>query len=264
MRFKAIAVDIDGTILDHEETMISPLLYKTFQECKARGIKLVTVTSRSLKEVEPIHKDLLELFDCKVYSTGGIVLDKNKWIHKHTLTRKDLENLIQHLDEKNILYSYSKLDGVFYYSRQASDEQSKKYESLFGHGYPIEPLKEDVEVLDFLYFIDDHQINEVANYIHETTELCDFKIHGQVKPKGINKGYGIVETANLLGIRPDDFIVFGDGTNDIPMFKVAGKSVAMKNAKEEVQEMTDEVCLSIKEDGVAKYLIDLLRRTEND
>ncbi|SJZ71122.1 HAD family hydrolase [Anaerorhabdus furcosa] len=264
MRYKAIAVDIDGTIMNHGKEMISPLLYKTFLTCKEKGLKLVVVTSRSLKEMEPIHQELLDLFDYKVYSTGGIVFDKNTCIRKHTLTRKDLETLIQHLDQKDILYSYSKLDGVFYYSRQASENQAKKYESLFGHGYPIEALKENVEVLDFLYFIDDHQENEVLNYIHDTTELCDFKIHGQVKPKGINKGYGVSETASLMGLSTKDFIVFGDGTNDVSMFNVAGVSVAMGNASDEVKGFANEVCLPVEKDGVAHYLIDLLRRIEND
>lgn len=126
----------------------------------------------------------------------------------------------------------------------------------------MEPLKDNVEVLDFLYFIDEHQVNEVKDYIHDTTELCDFKVHGQVKPLGINKGYGIVEVAKLLNIEPEDFIVFGDGTNDVSMFVAAGKSVAMSNASEIVQQAADEVCPSVDDDGVAYYLNNYLGGVE--
>ncbi|MEG0076544.1 HAD family hydrolase [Anaerorhabdus sp.] len=262
MNIKAIGVDIDGTILGHGKTMITPVLYDTFLRCKEKDIKLVLVTSRSLKEMEPIDSKLLDLFDYRVCSTGGVIYEKEYCIRKHTLVRKDLETLIQHLDKKNILYSYSKLDGVFYYSRLASPKQEKIYESLFGHGYPVEPLKDNVEVLDFLYFIDEHQVNEVKDYIHDTTELCDFKVHGQVKPLGINKGYGIVEVAKLLNIEPEDFIVFGDGTNDVSMFAAAGKSVAMSNASEIVQQAADEVCPSVDDDGVAYYLNNYLGGVE--
>lgn len=76
MRYKAIAVDIDGTIMNHGKEMISPLLYKTFLTCKEKGLKLVVVTSRSLKEMELIHQELLDLFDYKVYSTGVLYLIK--------------------------------------------------------------------------------------------------------------------------------------------------------------------------------------------
>lgn len=40
-------------------------------------------------------------------------------------------------------------------------------------------------------------------------------------------------------------------TNDIPMFKTAGLSIAMANAKEETKKYSDTVTLSNDEDGVA-------------
>ena len=58
-----------------------------------------------------------------------------------------------------------------------------------------------------------------------------------------------------------DFVTaFGDNTNDLPMFKVADKRVAVKNACKEVLEGCDEVTGTNEEDGVAEYLLKTFER----
>jgi hydroxymethylpyrimidine pyrophosphatase-like HAD family hydrolase len=57
----------------------------------------------------------------------------------------------------------------------------------------------------------------------------------------------------------EDTVAIGDENNDIPMFKVAGLSITMGNAKEEAKEYSDVVTLTNDENGVAyafeKYII---------
>jgi len=54
---------------------------------------------------------------------------------------------------------------------------------------------------------------------------------------------------------PKDVTVFGDSVNDIGMFKLAGTSVAVSNALDEVKAVADVVLPhSNDEDGVARYL----------
>ena len=52
-----------------------------------------------------------------------------------------------------------------------------------------------------------------------------------------------------------DITVFGDSVNDIGMFKLAGTSVAVSNALDEVKAVANVVLeYSNDEDGVAHYL----------
>ena len=60
----------------------------------------------------------------------------------------------------------------------------------------------------------------------------------------------------MLGLSVKDFAAFGDSLNDLPMLQVAGRSVAVANARPEVRSVCDAVCLSNQEDGVARYLSD--------
>ena len=54
--------------------------------------------------------------------------------------------------------------------------------------------------------------------------------------------------------RAKKLTVFGDNTNDLPMFRVADRALAVTNAKDEVKAAADEVIGANTADGVAEYL----------
>jgi hypothetical protein len=60
----------------------------------------------------------------------------------------------------------------------------------------------------------------------------------------------------MLGLSVKDFAAFGDSLNDLSMLRIAGRSVAVANARPEVRSVCDEICFSNQEDGVARYLAD--------
>ena len=73
-------------------------------------------------------------------------------------------------------------------------------------------------------------------------------------PEG-DKAHALQKVVNYLGRDMNDVTVFGDSINDIGMFKLAGTSVAVSNALDEVKDVADVVLKhSNDEDGVARYL----------
>ena len=82
----------------------------------------------------------------------------------------------------------------------------------------------------------------------------------EVNAEGVDKGKGMLKLAELLGIRREEMIVFGDGWNDISMIHEAGCGVAMGNAQEAVKEAADLVTDSNEEDGVAKIIEKILQK----
>ena len=73
-------------------------------------------------------------------------------------------------------------------------------------------------------------------------------------PEG-DKAHALEKVMDYLDRDPADITVFGDSINDIGMFKLAGTSVAVSNALDEVKEVADIVLPhSNDEDGVARYL----------
>ena len=52
----------------------------------------------------------------------------------------------------------------------------------------------------------------------------------------------------------DEIVVFGDQDNDVSMLKVAGTSIAMKNACQNVKDVANDITESNNNHGVARWI----------
>ena len=68
---------------------------------------------------------------------------------------------------------------------------------------------------------------------------------------GVDKGRALRVVCERLGIAPDEAMAVGDAAPDLAMFDVAGVSVAMGNAPDDVKARADAVAPSNAESGVA-------------
>ena len=68
---------------------------------------------------------------------------------------------------------------------------------------------------------------------------------------GADKGVALEVACRDHGIDPADVVAIGDSHNDIAMFRVAGSSIAMGQASDEVKSAAAEVTASNDDDGVA-------------
>ena len=64
----------------------------------------------------------------------------------------------------------------------------------------------------------------------------------------------MTELAKALRVPLEQTAVIGDGQNDVYMFKVAGMSIAVDNASDEVKQAADHVTAANTDDGVAKAI----------
>ena len=101
---------------------------------------------------------------------------------------------------------------------------------------------------DFL----EHPVAEV-NIFPSSPEVLEI-----VSPEA-DKGTGLRQAAEWLGIPREEVIAVGDGENDIPMLRWAGLGVAMGNAPDNVKAAADLIAPPCDEDGAAwvmdNYLI---------
>ena len=68
----------------------------------------------------------------------------------------------------------------------------------------------------------------------------------------LEKQEGIRQVMQRLNAPVEDVVVFGDGTNDIPMFTQPWTSIAMGNAHESLKRCADYVTAPSYENGIAK------------
>ena len=71
-----------------------------------------------------------------------------------------------------------------------------------------------------------------------------------VLPREGSKARGVEEVCAHLGIARERVMVFGDGLNDVEMFRHAGFAVAMGNARAELKAIADYVTREVGDDGI--------------
>jgi Cof subfamily protein (haloacid dehalogenase superfamily) len=82
----------------------------------------------------------------------------------------------------------------------------------------------------------------------------------ELTPRDVSKWTGLCALADNLGIPRDAICAVGDQTNDLPMLREAGMSVAMGNATDVVKETAHWVTAACDEDGVAQVVDRILDR----
>lgn len=75
-----------------------------------------------------------------------------------------------------------------------------------------------------------------------------------VTAEGTDKGIAVEQVRRGLGLTKEQVLAIGDAWNDLPMFRSAGRAIAMGNAAREVKEICHEVTGTNEEDGVAQVL----------
>ncbi|MBQ9628019.1 MAG: HAD hydrolase family protein, partial [Synergistaceae bacterium] len=82
-------------------------------------------------------------------------------------------------------------------------------------------------------------------------------VNGEILDKAFNKGLGVRIIAEKFNVDIKDTIGFGDSMNDLEMIQTVGTSVCMSNGSEALKKLSDIVCPSVSEDGLAKAFEDL-------
>ncbi|MBR0287914.1 MAG: HAD hydrolase family protein, partial [Selenomonadaceae bacterium] len=77
-------------------------------------------------------------------------------------------------------------------------------------------------------------------------------INGEIVNKDFNKGLGVEIICKKFGVPISETIGFGDSMNDLEMIQTVGFSVCMANGSETLQKLSDMVCDSVSNDGLAK------------
>ena len=81
------------------------------------------------------------------------------------------------------------------------------------------------------------------------------RYNAETMPYHTDKGTGIKEMIDHYGIQQEETLVIGDSDNDRAMFNFGHHTVAMKNARQEIKNLTDDITeYTNEEDGAAHYL----------
>ena len=242
--------DYDGTLSDNMQPP-TDRVKKALTDANRAGYKIFMCSGRC-RAMMPEFPDIP--FDGYVLACGTDVRVGEKQIVEHLCTADELEPCCKMANERGLLYIA---------------EGEKFAVSVGGKGYwPNSPEVADFDEL-IAKFKDTARINKFSIMapcgddfkvaaLRSGFEFIDHVRTGEFVPKGYSKSTGIKAVLDLFGASKDDVYAFGDSMNDYDMLSFAGTGVAMGNAVDELKKAADTVTASVADDGVAKYICDVL------
>jgi phosphoglycolate phosphatase (TIGR01487 family) len=217
MKFKALVVDIDGTIT-----------------CKNRELHLEAVKKiRSLKI--PV-----------VLATGNILC------YARTTSRLiGLDGAVIAENGGAITVRYD-LNGTF---EESLEECEKAFSFLSGHFKltKLDPMYRKTEIALRRNF-DLEKARALLDTQNFDVEMVDTKYAIHIKSTRINKGVGLQKLAEMMGLEAEDFVAIGDSANDAEMFEVSGFGIAVANGDEIIKEAANYVTEASFGDGAIEAI----------
>ncbi|RGO14725.1 Cof-type HAD-IIB family hydrolase [Coprobacillus cateniformis] len=259
MKKKIIFFDVDGTLYTNELGGITDNVKNAIAATRALGHLCFVASGRPYGYIADNVKAIG--FDGYVLANGANIKYQNHDLEKRFLNYKDVKELCQNLKKKNIEYVLQTSTLCYlnkenkclldFYKKCNIDFKNFCFdydeEEIMHKVVKIEVWVKDQEELDFA----------ISCYGAFQYELHPDNHSMEIYAKDVSKATGILDVLRLLNIDIKDSYCFGDGPNDVEMFETVGHAIAMGNAIDIIKEKADEVCLSVKEDGVYYKLKDL-------
>jgi Cof subfamily protein (haloacid dehalogenase superfamily) len=260
---RLIVTDMDGCLLD-ENGRMPPDFDRAFDLMKERSVIFAAASGRS---IAGLRKPFGKYADGITFITdnGARINHDGRWIAETMLDKEDYTVMLDDL---------RKYDGVLpvacgetsawvehadLITAEIRQELLKYYPSWNQCSFDCIP--ERVMKIALLYF-DDIEKNIYPYFKKYDNEKICVQVTAYVwidiYRKAVSKGNAVGTLQRILGIAPEETVVFGDYLNDLSMADFAGTSCAPANAHPDVIKRFTETIRPNTEHGVTKKIIELL------
>ncbi|MGS2777327.1 Cof-type HAD-IIB family hydrolase [Robertmurraya sp. GLU-23] len=281
---KCIASDMDGTLLNSKQE-VSEKNREAIQKALNSGVEVVIATGRSYEEaISVLQESGLQL--PIICANGAEIRTKEGEVVKaHPLDHKIAKQAADVLNQFGIYYEIYTSEGTYTVdydkgvdiiidifttanpelSRELVEEEAQhRYEKGLIHMVDsYEPiLNGEKTIYKLLVFHKDHSfLDEVEEKLKQIDHLeVTSSAFGNLELMNTQaqKGIALAEFVEEKGISLQDTMALGDNYNDLSMFRVVGRSVAMGNANDDIKEQCTYVTLRNDESGVGEAILQAL------
>ena len=259
---KLAALDVDGTLV-RSDLSLSPAVIRAVESLWDAGITVSIVTGRSMGELI-LFRQAFPWIRYFVVSNGATGLDAET---NHTFYENHLPLSVARAVEQEArnypVMTEVYADGISYVNRDCWAE-AERYTAEFLHHPSLAPGRVPVDRVGDLLAARTSDVEKLYISFERLTDLPQVRafcesfpvdlvtsIHDglEVNQRGVEKGTGLVALCNYLGVLPEEVAAVGDGEADVAMFRHAGLSIAMENAKQSVKDAATLVAPHNDRDG---------------
>ncbi|HCV51754.1 MULTISPECIES: Cof-type HAD-IIB family hydrolase [unclassified Exiguobacterium] len=265
---RCFAIDLDGTLLNKEHG-ISDANQAAIKKRQERGDVVIIVTGRAAFDARRILAQ--HGLDCPVIGANGAEVEVGQG-RRCFLNRSSSRTIWEIVRSTNVFIHIYLQDNILLpqfslAALQGGDRAFQEAIQVQLTQYGVEEVDEiaidQLDVIKFMFVSPDRWRLEHLEQQLLQLKICSVTRSGaynlEVMANGVTKGIALKDIARAYGMTTEDIIAIGDNQNDLPMFEVAGTSIAMGNAKASVKSRATYLTSDHDEDGVAKALNDLER-----
>ncbi len=262
-RPRLVALDIDGTTVDHVGTLTGTVA-QAVTDVVTAGHHVVIATGRSIVATMPIVELLGLQAGYAVCSNGAVTLaldpgqptgyaivDTVTFDPRRVLTmlRQEIPEALVAVEDLGVGF---KVSAPFPDGELGGDQVVVDWEELVSLPATRVTLRRpEASLEEFM-----EQIERVG--LHEVSYAVGWTAWLDINPEGVSKGSALELVRRRLHVEPADTVAVGDQRNDIEMLHWAARGVAMGQAPDEVKDAADEVTGTVEDDGLVPVLRSLL------
>lgn len=269
MQYKILASDYDNTLVPFGEKKPRPAVVKAVKKLQAAGGRFVLSTGRAYPSIK--QKDQLGgiRFDYAITCNGACVVDKEgNIVAEHPLTSEEMYVLVDFCEDYNFPLQFNFRDACYAYCEYEylhagyvqmnspglecldGEDQDRHLIDMPHAAFAAMP-PEQVEVFQKKYgYLNLHWMMVGA-------KNADGYCYYDIVRGGVDKGVGLSDLCEKLGLTLADAVAAGDSANDLGMLRAAGLSCCMANGTEEAKAAADRIIPDVREDGVAALIEEL-------
>ena len=268
MQYQLLASDFDTTLVPFGEPKPRPAVVKAVKKLQAAGGRFVLSTGRGYCVV---HKEQLGgiRFDYAITCNGACVVDKNGTIvAEHPLTNEEMYALVDFCEDYNYplqfnyrdaYYAYCEYDALkgFYDAMPKSgltcldgEDQDRHLIDMPHAAFVVMPPQELAHFNEKFGHLNLHFMQ--VGGVGKDGRCCYDVVRG-----GMDKGVGLADLCEKIGLTLADAVAAGDSANDVGMLKAAGLGCCMSNGTPDAKAAADRVIGDVREDGLAALIEEL-------
>ena len=268
MQYQLLASDFDNTLVPFGEPKPRPAVVKAVKKLQAAGGRFVLSTGRGYCVVRKEQLGGIR-FDYAITCNGACVVDKNGTIvAEHPLTNEEMYALVDFCEDYNYPLQFNYRDA--YYAYCEYDALKGFYDAMPKSGMTcLDGEDQDRHLIDMPHaaFV----VMPPQELAHFNEKFGHLNLHFMqvggvgkdgwccydVVRGGMDKGVGLADLCEKIGLTLADAVAAGDSANDVGMLKAAGLGCCMSNGTPDAKAAADRVIGDVREDGLAALIEEL-------
>ena len=269
MQYKILASDYDNTLVPFGEGKPHQKVVKAVKKLQAAGGRFVLSTGRAYPCVNLKGQLGGIRFDYAITCNGACVVDKNGAIvAEHPMTNEEMYALVDFCEDYNYPLQFNFRDA--YYAYCEYETLRSCYAQMNSVGLDcVDGEDQDRHLIDMphaAFCIFPEGALERFNEKYGHLGLHFMQVGGQrsdgshfydIVRGGMDKGVGLADLCEKMGLTLADAVAAGDSANDVAMLKAAGLGCCMANGTPDAKAAADRIIGDVREDGLADLIDEL-------